>query len=239
MVPVEVWDVVVAGVPLHTLTRDRVGVGVVELVQRLRCGEAVQASGKRHPALPVAHIVVAGGGAAAVAVALEAAGIDAVAADDPVWTGVRGGRSLPVSDSTADLVVDIGQTAIKAHGPNGRRWWSRPPLVVGRAAALAFCAGGIRSAGPASSLVLGLPCEIDDDATVYGCSYGWRDGDAGFVDEVLDAAGVADDVPVLLVNDAEMAALAVHTTAAAGTLLLTVGFGVGAAWMPQPVDLTR
>lgn len=229
VVPLEVWDVVVTGGPLHTLPRNQVAAGVVELVQRLRCGEAVQASGKRHSPLPVDHIVVAGGGAVAVAEALEAAAIDAVAAADPVWAGVRGGRSLRGGGS----VVDIGQTAIKGEGPNGRCWLPRSNDIVDRAAALAFCAEGIRSACPASSLVLGLPCEIDDDATVYGCSYGWGDGDASFVDEVLAAAGVGDDVPVLLLNDAELAALAVPASAPARTLLLTVGFGVGAAWMPQ------
>ena len=76
--------------------------------------------------------------------------------------------------------------------------------------------------------MLALPAEIGDDLAVADCSYPWADGDRTLVDDVLTSAGV--DVPTLLLNDAELAAVTVQEQEpVCTTLVLTVGTGVGAA----------
>ena len=76
--------------------------------------------------------------------------------------------------------------------------------------------------------MLALPCEISQTGELGTCSYPWCAGDT-IVPEILAAAGL-DEVPTLLLNDAELAAIGVAADPfAAPALVLTLGFGVGAA----------
>ena len=174
------------------------------------------------------------------------------AADGP-FCAEPGGRALlaevgaPAGAGAGDAggaVVDVGQTAIKASGASGRRVRERDlealplqligaprrPAAATRAAAAAFIAGAIAAVGPASRLVLALPCPVDDAGTPGACTYGWE-GDRDLVPEVLRRLDPTPD-QVLLLNDAELFAESTRLRPeAAGRrlLCLTLGFGPGAA----------
>jgi hypothetical protein len=108
-----------------------------------------------------------------------------------------------------------------------------------RRATVAYISSALLVATTPTAVVLALPCEIDEYLRVTGCSYPWDDNDSTLIPEVLTMAGLADvDVSVLVLNDAELAAAGVAASSAtcsgeAATLVLTVGMGLGAAWLPR------
>lgn len=254
VVPLELWDVVVDGVPLYLVPDGAQPQAMAEVVRLLMAGAARRFRAATDP-LPrhvVDRVVVAGGGAVDdVVVALHGL-VPAVAAHDPVWMGERGGRFL-VRNAGGDvdgcLVVDVGQTSIKRswRGQRDRlpRDLGRIPLemnartpairIPARRETVAFLARALGCAPAPTSVVLGLPCEIDDAMRVAGCSYPWDDDDDDLIPSVLSTAGIGRDVPVLVLNDAELAAAGVDDERGdndGGTLVLTVGLGLGAAWLP-------
>ena len=99
-------------------------------------------------------------------------------------------------------------------------------------------AGAVRSflqPGPETRpdvVVLALPCELDDRGVPGPCSYASLEGDGQFADAVLAEAGLAD-LPCMLVNDAELAAISARARwgerLPPQTLVLTLGYGVGGA----------
>lgn len=159
------------------------------------------------------------------------------------------------ADSGAELVVDIGQTAHKlALGPQRvsiPRDLQRCPLVtvehhadlspqsiaeIGTAAcecAAQSIARGLQL-GRAHTLWLALPVALDDELRPGDCTYPGWEGDAGLVRRMLArACELAGRAPerVKVANDAELAALAARKAGlcAERTLVLTLGFGPGAA----------
>ncbi len=93
--------------------------------------------------------------------------------------------------------------------------------------AIARAAGGAQAF---DHIVLALPSEIDDALVCAGSTYPGMAGDGTLVADVLGAAGFAR-TPALVLNDAELAAVAARELVAPGAraLVLTVGFAVGAA----------
>ena len=85
-------------------------------------------------------------------------------------------------------------------------------------------------ADPPEPLVVALPSRLDDAGVPEGSSYIGMAGDALLLPDVVAAAGLGD-TGILVLNDAELAAHSARLTARvqAGTLVLTIGFGVGAA----------
>ncbi|HEY1100749.1 MAG TPA: hypothetical protein VGF99_17550 [Myxococcota bacterium] len=193
IVPLEVWDVVVAGTPLHLQPSAAQPAAIAAIVQQLRDGAAIRKRGQALPALPIERVVVAGGGdVAAVVAAIAATGIEAHAATEPVHIGRVGGLEL-VRDLHGDveqrdvLVVDVGQTSIKWFVNGRTERVARPAELLlevdarasrddvdWRGRCVAFIAGTIRSSflcmtndvrRPAA-IVLALPCEIDGDDDV-------------------------------------------------------------------------
>ncbi len=163
-------------------------------------------------------------------------------AREPERCGERAGLHLLERAGARGLVVDLGQSLLKISTPT-RRWVHArdlsaippPPagdLARGREALVAWVAAALhqarRQAEP-DAIVLALPCEVSADGTVGTCSYPWRAGDC-IASEVLAVAGLGGR-PAYLVNDAELAAIGLVEEGAAedGTLVLTIGFGVGAA----------
>ncbi len=252
IVPLEVWDVVVDGRPVYLVEGVAVPRAIADVVALLRAGQAVRHRGHRLPALPIAHVVVGGGGGVAdVVAAIAARGIDAVGLRVPVAIGLRGGRALArevlgVVDNV--LVVDVGQTSVKWFFNDRGGRVLRPAqatievearlngtLDIARAAAVEFIGAAISSSfmnmKKPDSLVLALPCEIDDDLAVAGCSYAWPAGDPDVIVDVLARAGLSD-VPAVVINDAELAAVSVQEAGALpGTLVLTIGMGLGGAFI--------
>ncbi len=174
-----------------------------------------------------------------------------------VFAGEAGGLRLLREAGLRGAVVDVGQTSIKA-SCCGRRFvrqrdhaalpleWidpeGAPPArsttrldnaarFVGDAIADALRAADSSEA----SLVLALPCAVDDACVPGPCTYGFS-GEALLVPRALEhaqsrlAAFRIHDVMVL--NDAELAAesaLASGGATAPRTLVLTLGLGPGAA----------
>lgn len=154
-----------------------------------------------------------------------------------------------------ELVLDIGQTAAKA-GLGARRLTlprdaACPVIVVERqatmtaaeresagAAAEAFftrCLKHALSLGTPRRILLGLPVELDDELVPGACTYAGLAGRRGLVRAMVEGAGAL--APLLACNDAELAALAARNLGMAGpgtTLLLTLGFGPGAARLESP-----
>jgi hypothetical protein len=201
---------------------------VTHVVIALREGRAESAS--RGPLAPLAFdaVVVAGGGPVDdVVAALNARAITARPARDPLYVCAAAGAVILREHGKArGVVVDVGQTSIKvAHvgaesRPQARRRVERPTALDASGVAHFVTSLG------RSAAVVALPCEIDDDddgVTLGACTY-WP---------ASTPWPRVSGVDVLLINDAELAAASVSLESAptehATTLVLTVGFGVGAA----------
>jgi hypothetical protein len=175
----------------------------------------------------------------------------------PVFMVEDGGRALAEGRGNCPLIVDVGQTAVKLMFAERRglvrRDWQALPAVDSRAKLLpsqrgvqrqllrSFVAGAVRSFLQREPgirpdvVVLGLPCELDDLGVPGPCSYAGLEHDGEFAAAVLAEAGLAE-VPCLILNDAELAAVSARARWAEllppRTLVLTLGFGVGAALLP-------
>lgn len=240
VVPLEVWDLVVDGVPLYRRGRGPAfGAALGRAAEALAAGVARNEAGERYPdaCRQIRRVVLVGG-----------------AAGELEWSGALPAERAPAGEHAAEeggrailgglrgLVVDLGQSRLKV-AAGGRRWAlerdldaipiSRRPIdLTGRAALVDFVAGALRTAATSErpeAIVLALPCEVSERGVLGTCSYPWRAGD-DIAREFLAAAGLAD-VPTLLLNDAELAAIGVAARGPVdgATLVLTIGWGVGGA----------
>jgi hypothetical protein len=191
--------------------------------------------------------------------ALQASGLPCPVRLGPgAFAGEAGGLALLDSlDLPGGIVLDLGQTAIKASSGRARTVrardpaslplelidpaGSRPPPSRKRVdAAAAFVTAAVhdllaRSGPPQPAVVLALPCPLDDDLVPGGCTYGWE-GDPSLVPALVDALADALDtkaLEVLVLNDAELVAesarLELRPAAGERVLCLTLGFGPGGA----------
>lgn len=173
--------------------------------------------------------------------------------EDGRFAGEAGGWALlRERGHAAGVVVDVGQTAVKASRPGRRLVRERdtselplelidpshpPPPRPERLERVAGFVGGavaelLEHARPAPrALVLALPCPLDDRLVPGGCTYGWQ-GEGRLVPAILERAGRDLDL-VLVLNDAELLAETARARAPAApgerVLALTLGFGPGAA----------
>lgn len=250
VMPLEVWDVLVDDVPLYLLPQAEQPAGIAELARQLQAGRARRLRDSIPlPQLTIDQVVLAGGGCLTSAqTALQSAGFDARLAPEPVWIGEAGGQALlaGLCEPGAGAVLDVGQTSLKYSFQARRRRLVRPleqvpleldardPVLQPRARAntVAFIASAFADTARPAAIVMALPCEIDDALHVAGCSYPWLAGDPTLVADILITAELAD-TPCLVLNDAELAALSVQLTHPhrGATLVLTVGLGVGAAYL--------
>lgn len=256
VVPLEVWDVIVGEHPLHEqMGSEHLPGLLLAALQDLRAGVARTLSGvgSLRAACDFALAYLGGGLTLrpGLAAALTGAPFPVIVDANGPFVGEAGGLSLLHKLGRSGLVIDFGQTAIKVTA-RGRRFalprdWSRLPpadrVAAGRVgsqreALRAFLAGSVGQCLERiahfrpEAAVVALPCELDD----YGCpgpsSYAGMDGDATLVTDCLRSAGLGD-IPVLLLNDAELAAASARLCDAVPrqgkTLVLTLGFGVGGA----------
>jgi hypothetical protein len=178
---------------------------------------------------------------------------------DGSFAGTKGGHALLADFGLRGLVIDLGQSSLKISTLDQRwifpRDFQRLPFAseVGdrqresqQATLRDFITESLRrcltqsipsipsiaSAAPASGVVLALPARLDDHCTPEACSYAGLTGNTAFVPDCLTAAGL-NHVPTFILNDAELAALSarqeLHPVSSRKTLVLTIGFGVGAA----------
>jgi hypothetical protein len=252
VVPVELWDLELhVGILWDHMEGEALPGALVEAIDRLRKGNARTRS--RTPisvrARELQAVWLAGGRSRSVdAEALAAAvGLPVWIADAPTMVAERAARVL-VPDATL-AVIDLGQSQLKVF-MGGRRFdhprpWDRLPLRDGpvtiapeaaRTALRAWVGGALQHATHQSrirpdAVVIALPCELPAAPTPGASSYPGLQDDAGFVPDVLAAAGWAPR-RVLVLNDAELAAVAAGLdprTRGTLTLVLTLGFGVGGA----------
>lgn len=240
VVPLEVWDLVVDGVPLYAVDRGA-GYGAVlgRAVEQLIAGTAVSESWPAFPAecAEIRRVVLVGGAAGEV---VWRSAVPMRVAHEAELCAERGGHAILGRMGMRGLVVDLGQSRLKVSGQRRSvysRDLSRIPIcgrpvdLQGRGALVEFVAGALREAAAErpEAVVLALPCEIASDGGLGTCSYPWEAGD-GIVGEIFNDAGLGD-VPVWLLNDAELAAVGVGEQEPGDgvTLVVTLGFGVGAA----------
>jgi hypothetical protein len=248
----ELWDLLTERGPLWEC-RDLPAFPtlLMRAIDDVLAGKARRAGGPPPPedCRRIGHLFLGGGGSHApgLAEALERGPLPFCLSADGAFVGEAGGLALLCQAGLAGLVVDVGQTAIKVSTLSRRLLVPRcfEQLPVGAADGLArqalrdLVAGAIRQAlpFPVEAIVLALPCELDEDCLPGPCSYACLEGDDTFIEEVLRAAGL-EGVPAFILNDAELAAasarLSPDVPADRVTLVLTLGFGVGAALlMPE------
>jgi predicted NBD/HSP70 family sugar kinase len=241
--PIEVWDLVVDGVPLYDVPRDAsFGRALARYVEALVDGAASSESGEVFPSdlAAIEHVVLLGG--AASAVEWSSRRLRAELAPDHARCAEPGGRAIcERNEVRRGAVVDLGQSVLKIATPRWRRSYprdfdaipisTRPIDARGREACLAFVSDALRDASTTEpdGIVFAVPCAVSAAGELATCSYPWQAGD-DFVHAVLRRAGLAD-VPTWILNDAELAAIGVARDRAirSTTLALTLGFGVGAA----------
>jgi hypothetical protein len=198
--PLEIWDARIGGRTLFEWQ------ALAEFPQAL--AQVVRGLRKEHG---FTHVHLLGGGARREGVA-EA--VHASVSADPLFAAVRAGARI------AQACADVGQTAIKL--AQDGRVWSRPRDE--RRPALELIASAL--SGLRGPCLLALPCALGDDLQLTECSYDWRPDDL----KALLRLAHLDEETALIMNDAELAAVAARDEVPAGrTLVLTLGFGVGAA----------
>ena len=228
--PLEVWDLPVGGKLLQMWRSDDA------FPERL--ADAVALVRARHPA--IAHVHLAGGGASVgCADAVLALGVPCTRDDDP-FTAALAGAALVRGAACAD----IGQTGVKlARGEatwRVRRDLARAPLrddvpladrAAARASTVAVLAEALATTG-ARQLVVALPCELDAAGQPLGCTYCWPPRDPALLADLSRLA----QAELAVLNDAELATVGAAPKLPRGltSLVLTLGFGVGAAlWAPR------
>jgi hypothetical protein len=197
-------------------------------------------------------LFLTGGGVRAEELSEELAGLPCavVFGERPVFGCERGGFNLLDARGWPGWVADLGGSQLKLVAPE-RRWifprdWRRLPGADCRSPAevaaqrrrlrefialklqMAMAECGRRP----QAMVFALPAKVGDDGTPGRSNYAGMQGDVGLLPEALQMAGLAD-VPLLVLHDAELAALgALVDPRLAGfrkILVLALGSGIGAA----------
>lgn len=253
VVPLELWDLELCrGILWDHMDDHALPEALVEAVERLREGTARTRSRTPIPARAreLQAVWLAGGRARTIdAAALTTAlGLPVWIADDPTAVAEQSARAL-VPAPAALAVIDLGQSRLKIHLGAQRfehtRPWDRLPLAsgpadldptqartalrewVGRALAEAAARTGVRP----DAIVFALPCELPNAPIPGSSSYPGLQGDTHLVSDIVAFTGWKP-TRVLVLNDAELAAVAAGLdvrTHGTLTLVLTLGFGVGAA----------
>ncbi len=177
---------------------------------------------------------------------------------ESAFGGECGGFDLLRSRGLTGWVADLGKSQFKLAAP-GRRWsfpreWGRlrapgkvsPAEQPGQRRRLReFIALKLQIAmaeygRQPHALVFALPTKVADDGAPYSSNYAGMRGDCTLLPDALAMAGLPG-LPLLVLNDAELAAFsAITDERLAGfrkVLVLTLGFGIGAALIDRSGDL--
>jgi len=173
-----------------------------------------------------------------------------IAGTGGVFAGLSGGFELLRARGRSGWVLDLGQSQLKLASPTHAWTWPRDSarlpeeshtspsaLPTYRRRLKEFIALKLQLAIAEvreipQCLVAALPSRLADDGTpLYGTYAGLR-GYRSLIPDALELAGLRD-VPVFVLNDAELAAhsarLDPRLAAYRKILVLTLGFGIGAA----------
>lgn len=258
--PVEIWDFLVGDAVLSDRMGDgQFGELLFEALVALHAGRGRTASLGAIPAEwgGFDAVVLTGGRADARVLAdpFAKAPFTVVCNGPDPFIGRHGGRHLLGENGDGGAVVDIGQCQIKIsladrcftyprdfeslpiRPSRGSTETDSGVIVSQRKRLQEFVGNSLRDAcrstgSTPAAMVMALPCEIDDQAVPGTSSYLGTDGNADLILAALRLAAL-NDCGVMLLNDAELAALSVALSPAASAgeriLVVTLGFAVGAA----------
>lgn len=236
IVPVELWDVLDTGKTLFA-RRDEASffASLASAVVAARAGTAMREIGERVPSLAWDTVAIAGGGVdePRARAAFQAAGVDVALISTDVMFAVEGARALVRAIDPLAVVVDAGQTAVKASGPGGSVVRPRPSVddLAGEIAAAIRATADMTT----SFVLLALPCEVTTrpSGLTLGASTYATEGDGALLVAEIARRAALPSARIAAVNDAVLAAQVVAHRLAnpESCLVLTVGHGVGAAWI--------
>lgn len=253
--PLEIWQLRLASGGGLSRAIQKEPARILEGLALLHRGEGQTRDGRtdHHICAGYEHLVLGGGRAGADFDAILAQGPTPFTRMTDRFIGEAGGQALAaLAGFTADetLVLDLGQTAIKVSyaGRRLRLPRDRKRLPRGRVAGrhrqeqrvvlCDFIAEALNEAiaGQRAPLavVVGLPGEVGDDAAPGRSTYAGTEGYTDLLPDALVQVGLKPKMLGVL-NDAELAAASAGLLpeSAGKTLVLTLGFGLGAALL-QP-----
>lgn len=164
------------------------------------------------------------------------------------FAGEAGGNFLLGQHDLTGWILDLGQSALKISAAGQQHTWPRDLTrlpIRGNGASASECgqraelrhflADALRACSQIvdhlpEGLVCALPSRLDDAGVPEGSSYIGMGSDATLLPEALALAGFGP-TQILVLNDAELAATSAKLDPRVNgrTLVLTLGFGVGAA----------
>ena len=249
--PLELWDLEVGdGILWDYMNSPRFGCILKSALIEVWNGTAKTRSEGVIPdiAKHFAGVYLSGGGSAATGDALLGGPWKTVQKGvDQNFAGEAGAMALLSEQGLRGWMLDLGQSTLKVSFNGQRRTWQRDlnrlpirggldtPLVEQRGELRRFLAEAIGECVALSgklpaAILCGLPSRLDDAGVPEGSSYIGMKGDVTLLIDAFAAAGL-HSTQILVLNDAELAAVSarldphVHP----GTLVLTIGFGIGAA----------
>ncbi len=221
----EIWHGLARHTTLYQLRDDKPAyyAGLAEFLRRLHAGTAENADGETlERAAGFTELVIAGGEAAALAFPHHLLPPDPFCARrgaEAIWAEY--GWRRPVA-------IDLGQTQLKLMTPSLSLVFPRRlpygraalPEAEGREQLRAFVGEALAAAGLHDGVVLGLPNRINAEGVAESSTY------PGLYGPVETVFGKADWV---VVNDAVLTARGYPPAGREKRLVMTMGFGVGAA----------
>jgi hypothetical protein len=261
VIPLELWDFSVNGRILWELMEHVKFPRILRMIiKMLRLGE-----GNTLSAGPVPQVIagfdslhVAGGraGESKFSSALQALKLPVTVSPSPDYPGREQGlRLLASMGSTTGWVCDLGQTSFKI-GANAcqMRFQRNFEQLPGRRNALddtrdkqrkmlrAWLSESIcrflAIARPPDGILFAMPSRLNDEGVPEASSYIGMEGDSALIADAISIAGVHPGC-VLVVNDAELAAMEAlaeeELQLCRKTLVVTLGFAMGAALAMRPV----
>jgi hypothetical protein len=254
--PIEIWDCIVPnGILWDFMYTETFPQLLKSVIRQVHEGSAIAASGEIIPerSLGFDSLYICGGGAQnrPVIEAIQELCIHAVFAEDPVFSSAKGGQRLLENIGLRGPTIDVGQTQIKISSNGVNRAFKRDfdtlAVRTGQRGSLideqltsfySYVSDSIKQCinvtTPPEAIVLALPCSITTDCTLGESSYIGMKGNNKMISTIVGKAGL-EGAEVLLLNDAELTGYtALSDPRLAGykkTLVLTLGFGVGASIM--------
>jgi hypothetical protein len=254
--PLELWDLWVdERILWECMPTPQFPEILLQCLKQLRRGEGATRSEGPVPAeIAGFDAIFASGGRSrepALRAALQELGLPIAFSATPEFPAEAEARKLLTSrGSTHPWICDLGQTSFKVCTGGASQVYPRDERVLPvrtenseeqireqRSELRAWLHAALShfrrvAARPPDALFFALPSRLDDAGVPEGSSYVGMAGDAALVADVLELAQLCPDF-VLTANDAELAALEVAShrelDRAKKVLVLTIGFGVGAA----------
>lgn len=263
--PLELWDLWIGQRILWETMQDADFPQLLcNTLSELRRGEGATRSEGRVPATIAGFdaVFVAGGRSLEPAIrsALPSPGLPVYFSATPQNPGRNAAlRLLAQRGSTDPWICDLGQASLKLCSGNTcsqfTRDLSRLPIrrdtrdevwAQQRLELRQWLAGSLQSFAETTStpdaLFFALPSRLDDRGIPEGSSYIGMTGDSALIADAIDLAGLNPRF-VLTVNDAELAALDAaaepQLEQSAKTLVITLGFGLGAALVTRDLNFAH